>query len=100
RITAAPREQVARGFGALCALAIGGLFLSTWVSPNWRVYARDYGAFTERLGRFSRTLLDVDGDGYSAVLWGTDCNDLDPLRHPGMQEEANGQDRNCNGFTR
>jgi hypothetical protein len=100
RITAGSRERVARGFGVFAALSFAGLFLASQVSPNWRVYARDYGAFTERLGRFSRTLLDLDGDGYSAVFWGTDCNDLDPLRHPGMQEEANGQDRNCNGFTR
>ncbi len=100
RITAAPQEVVARGFGIFCAASFAGLFLSSWVSPNWRVYARDYGAFTERLGRFSRTLLDLDGDGYSAVLWGTDCNDLDPMRNPGMGEEVNGQDRNCNGFVR
>jgi hypothetical protein len=100
RITAAPQEVVARWFGMFCAASFAGLFLSSWVSPNWRVYARDYGAFTERLGRFSRTLLDLDGDGYSAVLWGTDCDDLDPMRNPGMGEEANGQDRNCNGFVR
>jgi hypothetical protein len=100
RITAAPQAVVARGFGVFCAVCFAGLFLSSWISPNWRVYARDYGAFTERLGRFSRTLLDLDGDGYSAVLWGTDCDDLDPLRNPGMGEIVNGQDRNCNGFVR
>jgi hypothetical protein len=100
RITAAPQEVVARGFGIFCAASFAGLFLSGWVSPNWRVYARDYGAFTERLGRFSRTLIDLDGDGYSAVLWGTDCDDLDPTRNPGMSEEVNGKDRNCNGFVR
>lgn len=100
RITAAPQNVVARGFGLFCAASFAGLFLSTWVSPNWRVYARDYGAFTERVGRFSRTLLDFDGDGYSALLWGTDCNDFDEFRHPGMLEQLNGLDRNCNGFVR
>jgi arylsulfatase A-like enzyme len=99
RITAASQTMVARGFGLFCAVSFAGLLLSSWVSPNWRVYARDYGAFTERLGRFSRTLLDLDGDGYSAVLWGTDCDDMDPLRNPGMGEVI-GHDRNCNGIVR
>jgi hypothetical protein len=100
RITAASQALVARGFGIFCLASFTGLLVSGWVSPNWRVYARDYGAFTERLGRFSRTLLDFDGDDYSAVLWGTDCDDTDPMRNPGMGEIVNGVDRNCNGFVR
>jgi hypothetical protein len=100
RITASSQESVARNFAQFAAASVGGLLIAGVVSPNWRVYARDYGAFTERLGRFSRSLLDFDGDGYAAVLWGTDCDDLDPLRNPGVGVEAVGQDRNCNGLKR
>jgi hypothetical protein len=69
------------------------------VSPSWRVYARDYGTFTERLGRLCRELVDLDGDGFAPVFGGTDCDDLDMFRNPGMVELV-GLDRNCNGIVR
>ncbi len=41
---------------------------------------------------------DLDGDGYDAVVvGGTDCDDQNPDRSPGMSELCNGIDDDCNG---
>jgi hypothetical protein len=55
---------------------------------------------------------DVDGDGYGNasapiaacaappgfVADATDCNDADPLMHPGLAEVCDGRDNDCNGL--
>jgi arylsulfatase len=74
--------------------------VAPWVSPSWRVYAKDSGRFAERLSRFCRAFLDADGDGYSAILGGQDCDDFDERRNPGAAESVDGRDANCNGVTR
>jgi hypothetical protein len=93
-------ERVARVFAVLgaCSLALG--LLSDLISPNWRVYARDYGRFADRLGRFCRTMVDFDDDGFASVLGGLDCDEWDPGRNPVVSEMVDGKDRNCNGLTR
>lgn len=46
----------------------------------------------------SAALADADGDGYTSVLdGGDDCDDDDPLVHPGAEEECNLADDNCDG---
>jgi len=41
---------------------------------------------------------DQDHDGYLSVeCGGNDCDDLNPMRHPGAQEQCNGRDDNCDG---
>ncbi len=43
-------------------------------------------------------LLDVDADGFDAlVAGGTDCDDLDPAAFPGAEERPNELDDNCDG---
>jgi arylsulfatase A-like enzyme len=100
RLAAAPPVRVARILAALCATSFALLLVAPVLCPSWRVYAKDYGRFAERLGRFCRDLTDFDGDGYSATFGGMDCDDLDPFRNPGMAEKADGHDRNCNGVVR
>jgi hypothetical protein len=51
-----------------------------------------------RLARAFRAMVDFDGDGFSPVAWGGDCNDLDSARNPLAREEAVGRDMNCNGW--
>lgn len=100
RLAAGSPENTARVFFGLCAASLTLLLVAPFICPSWRVYAKDFGRFAERLGRFCRTLADFDGDGYSAVFGGMDCNDLDPLRYPAMRERPDGRDHNCNGLVR
>ena len=69
------------------------------------------GADAGRDGGCNRvTYVDGDGDGHGVaasaaidcsparVSVGDDCNDADPLTHPGATEVCNGLDDNCNGL--
>lgn len=47
-----------------------------------------------RGGRCVPANVDNDHDGYAAA---TDCNDEDPMIHPGQPEVCDGLDQNCNG---
>jgi arylsulfatase A-like enzyme len=45
-----------------------------------------------------RAALDFDGDGYSSLLGGGDCDDRDPSVHPGARDlPGNGVDEDCSG---
>jgi hypothetical protein len=44
--------------------------------------------------------LDQDKDGQPPKLCGGfDCNDADPMVHPGMAEQCDGKDNDCDGLT-
>ncbi len=59
-----------------------------------------HGVQHPKLLRLARGLADLDRDGFSSVIGGGDCNDLDAEVHPGRCELAdNGRDDNCNGLT-
>jgi hypothetical protein len=49
-----------------------------------------------RVARAFRLLVDFDGDGFSPIAWGGDCDDLDPTRN--QRESVTGRDANCNGI--
>lgn len=51
--------------------------------------------YMELFGQGVASLDDGDGDGYSPS--DGDCDDNDPNRHPGRQEECNGIDDDCSG---
>ncbi len=50
--------------------------------PGWRTWSVQYARFQPALGRLFRALVDFDGDGYSPIAWGGDCDDFDRNRHP------------------
>ncbi|MGH7436396.1 MAG: MopE-related protein [Polyangiaceae bacterium] len=89
-----------RTLGTLAGVSLVLSLVAPLISPTYRGYAHDYGAFSDRLGRFGREIVDLDGDGFSAVFGGFDCDDLDESRSPGMLEAKDGRDRNCNGLVR
>jgi hypothetical protein len=99
-VVALPHEKVAHALTLIVAVSVGFLFMAPLISPDWRTWASDGGRFAPRLARFCRMLVDVDGDGVSAVAWGTDCDDFDARRHPSAGEFDDGVDHNCNGKVR
>jgi hypothetical protein len=65
-------------------------------APGWRPRAWQRGLWQPRLGRALQALVDFDGDGYSPVAWGGDCDDFDATRNPAGHDH-DGIDVNCNG---
>ncbi len=80
--------------GGLCAL---GLFqLGQHPVANEALQA-DRGILGQGLPVAQR-LLDRDGDGYSGLLGGGDCDERDPSVHPAANDlPGNGRDEDCDG---
>jgi arylsulfatase A-like enzyme len=65
--------------------AVGTILLESHGLARWAL--RGYWALSDR-----------DGDGYSAILWGGDCDDADASVRPGAREILdNGKDEDCDG---
>jgi len=55
-------------------------------------------AFVTEALQSGRRLLDFDGDGYARALGGGDCDDRDPMIHPGaLDVPGDGVDTDCDG---
>jgi arylsulfatase A-like enzyme len=68
-------------------------------SPESRWAVATRGTHTRELVRIVRAQFDRDGDGYSRVLGGGDCDDDDPNIHPGAVDiPGDGIDQDCSGF--
>jgi len=79
-------------------LAAIGIVLpvSTLEAPRKIAGAR--AAFVGQTLEAARGQLDFDGDGYARALGGGDCNDRDPLIHPGAVDvPGDGSDADCDG---
>ncbi|MDX9724070.1 MAG: sulfatase-like hydrolase/transferase [Myxococcota bacterium] len=76
--------------------AVAWLLSVESVLPNWRLFSLRHGYLVTQLSAPVADLLDFDRDGHSR-LWGVDCDDLDPRRHPLAGDAPGEGDRNCNG---
>jgi len=79
--------------GALTAALVGGLR-----DRESRFRLATHGTHARHLARVLRGVLDADGDGFSSVLGGGDCDDGNAAIYPGAAEVyENGVDEDCDG---
>jgi arylsulfatase A-like enzyme len=99
-------ERAGARSGRLVALGLAlttGLCLAvTWLrfgdEPRSIALVAEESMGTKVLLRLARRLSDRDHDGYAARLGGGDCDDHDPLVHPGADDvPGNGRDEDCDG---
>ncbi|MBW2536550.1 MAG: sulfatase-like hydrolase/transferase [Deltaproteobacteria bacterium] len=91
---AAPRHAILLGVAATAAIA--HLAFVDSVFPGWRSLSLPNTRWLATATHVLRKGIDLDRDGFSAVAWGTDCDDLDPSRHPLAVDRPGGGDMNCN----
>ena len=101
-VRARPRPAWFRAMIAAGAVAAAGsvLFLFAELGDRHGARAALYRQYPGPAGLVSmvRALFDTDGDGFSSVLGGLDCDDTDPTVFPGSLERVgNGRDDNCMG---
>ena len=97
-------RRTATARAALAALLAGALTtvtLATGGDDGIRKAAGSFTAWTSPLTRVLLAFADLDRDGYSALLGGGDCNDLDRTIHQGAVDiPDDGIDQNCIGGDR
>jgi hypothetical protein len=94
--SAAPARLRRLGLGSLVG-ALGLLLVVEALVPGWRPTGGNGGLYGPALTRAVRWFADLDGDGFSALAWGGDCDDLDSDRNPFAQDRPGDGDANCNG---
>ncbi len=92
-----PMRRLATWLGCGLALAMTVMALSGIIAPEWRREAGHHTRYARRVLDVARMLVDLDADGYSPILWGGDCNDLNDRIKPLSGEPPGHGDRNCNG---
>src|ERR1039457_7011855 len=89
------RHLVPLGVG-VCLVCLGSLALKRGHSRVAPASAAEITGSARSSGNVS--CEDRDGDGYGrGCARGPDCNDQDPLVHPGQKEICNFRDDDCNG---
>jgi arylsulfatase A-like enzyme len=94
------RRHAAVRLGIVLFLVLGsaGGTLATGGLPGVRQAVTTFTGLGGVLLERYRGLVDMDGDGYSSILGGGDCDDFDPTAHPGGTEiPGDGIDQNCIG---
>jgi hypothetical protein len=85
----------------VAGLVLGGAIIpmgADAAAPGWRVAAARVARYEPRLERVLKRAVDLDGDGFSPIAWGGDCDDHDAAKHPLAREAVVGEDKNCNGI--
>lgn len=84
----------------LAGLALAAALMTTvdQLAPGWRRESAANSRFASRLLSLTRTLVDLDADGFSPIGWGGDCDDFNGKRGPMMRDKPGAGDRNCNGI--
>jgi arylsulfatase A-like enzyme len=96
-----PRRGLLAAVAAVVAALLPPAVLRGAPAPTAVIMLEDDTAGARRLVAIGRSLIDRDGDGYSAFLGGPDCDDSNPNVHPGAEEiYDNGIDDNCSGADR
>lgn len=93
-------EEPRAGIAPLIALLSLALILISAFSYGsryrHRVWVEERFPVVKQLYRLATALTDRDGDGYSALFGGEDCNDRDASIHPGASDPAgDGIDSDC-----
>ena len=96
RLLAVPPAALGLALAALLASSAILVQRIDGLAPGWRAVAWHEAHWQPRFGRALHALVDFDGDGYSPIAWGGDCDDFDATRNPAAHDH-NGIDANCNG---
>ena len=93
-----PRAKIMTVFLVLSLMTWGELRAVDAAAPGWRTKGWIHARFLPRLTQTTRALVDLDGDGFSPIAWGGDCDDFNPNRNPGVRDlPGDHVDANCNG---
>src|SRR5262249_60562525 len=100
----APAQHPSRKRVLALTLAIIASFLLDlrfgFATNSSRRVVANHWTTARRLVRFIREHVDLDGDGFSAVLGGPDCNDFDSKINPlAVEIRGSGVDENCDDIS-